>query len=94
MTSKTKLEKVIIFRYTFLSLIGVLIDLQDTALESDHFSLHFFRHSWGSQLTSKTKLEKVIIFRYTFSSLMGVLIDLQDTALESDHFLSLTGDPN
>ena len=37
LTSKAKLEKVIIFRYTFSSLMGVLIDLQDTALESDHF---------------------------------------------------------
>ena len=35
LTSKAKLEKVIIFRYTFSSLMGVLIDLQDTALESD-----------------------------------------------------------
>ena len=33
----TQLEKVIIFRYTFLSLTGVPTDLQDTAGESDHF---------------------------------------------------------
>ena len=51
LTFMTQLEKVIIFRYTFLSLTGVPTDLQDTAWESDHFLLHFFVSQGGSQLT-------------------------------------------